>query len=120
MIAFRRKSGGLTDPQFALAIVIGLSLLIGLFHGLLIARLKLQPFIVTLCGLLLYRGITRGFTQDQTQGLGDEYPALKLIATAELARVTMSGVLATLGGLLVVFSLARGWLIWRGLGRWRR
>ena len=32
--------------------------------ALLITRLKLQPFVVTLCGLLLYRGIARWYTQD--------------------------------------------------------
>ena len=32
-------------------------MLIGLFHGVLVTRLKLQPFIVTLCGLFIYRGM---------------------------------------------------------------
>jgi ribose transport system permease protein len=27
------------------------------FHGLLVTRLRLQPFIVTLCGLFIYRGL---------------------------------------------------------------
>ena len=39
-------------------------------HGLLITRLKLQPFVVTLCGLLIYRGIARWYTGDSTQGFG--------------------------------------------------
>ena len=43
----------------ALAAVLGVSLLIGLSHGLLITKLRLQPFVVTLCGLLLYRGLAR-------------------------------------------------------------
>lgn len=50
----------------ALAATALLSVGIGLFHGLLITRLKLPPFVVTLCGLLLYRGVARGFTRDQT------------------------------------------------------
>ena len=105
-----------TSVPVALAIVLGASLAIGLFHGLLIARLKLQPFVVTLCGLLLYRGITRGFTEDQTQGLGDEYPTLKLIATAELAQVSTSGALELLGGLLVAAGAGWGWIRWRRRG----
>ncbi len=32
-------------------------------HGLLITRLNMQPFIVTLCGLLFYRGLARFITQ---------------------------------------------------------
>jgi ribose transport system permease protein len=35
---------------------------------LLITRGKLQPFIVTLCGLLLYRGIARFIAGDSTKG----------------------------------------------------
>jgi ribose transport system permease protein len=31
--------------------------LIGLFQGVLITRLRLQPFIVTLCGLFIWRGL---------------------------------------------------------------
>ena len=40
--------------------VCALSLCVGLLHGLLITRVHLQPFVVTLCGLLLYRGFVVG------------------------------------------------------------
>jgi ribose transport system permease protein len=43
----------------------------GLVHGMLIARLKMQPFIVTLCGLLIYRGAARFTANDMTKGFGD-------------------------------------------------
>ncbi|HEV3203491.1 MAG TPA: ABC transporter permease [Gemmataceae bacterium] len=33
------------------------TILIGVFHGLLVTRLRLQPFVVTLCGLFIYRGL---------------------------------------------------------------
>lgn len=69
----------------ALLAVVGVSVGIGLLHGLLITRLRLQPFIVTLCGLLLYRGITRGFTGDQTVGFGDGYKGLRLLSTGKIA-----------------------------------
>ena len=105
-----------TSVPVALGIVLGASLAIGLFHGLLIAKLKLQPFVVTLCGLLLYRGITRGFTQDQTQGLIDEYPTLKLIATAQLARIPMTWGLLVVGGVMLVGALAWGVTIRRRVG----
>jgi ribose transport system permease protein len=54
----------------AVLIVLGAGLLLGLVHGLLVTRLKLQPFVVTLCGLLIYRGIARYYTQDSTTGFG--------------------------------------------------
>ncbi|MEQ1633067.1 MAG: ABC transporter permease, partial [Planctomycetota bacterium] len=40
----------------ALPLVLLLSSLIGLWHGVLVVFVRLQPFVVTLCGLLLYRG----------------------------------------------------------------
>lgn len=59
-------------------IVMVLGLVLGLIHGLLITKLKMQPFVVTLCGLLIYRGAARGYTADATAGFpfGSEYPGL--------------------------------------------
>ena len=57
----------------ALGLVVGIGLVLGLFHGLLVTQLKLQPFVVTLCGLLFYRGISRWSVDDQTVGMGNEY-----------------------------------------------
>ena len=69
----------------ALAAVLVVSVGIGLIHGLLITRLRLQPFIVTLCGLMLYRGVTRGFTGDQTVGFGNDYKGLRVLSTGKIA-----------------------------------
>ncbi len=69
----------------ALLMVLVMSVGIGLMHGLLITKLRLQPFIVTLCGLMLYRGITRGFTSDQTVGFGDGYKGLRVLATGKIS-----------------------------------
>src|SRR4029077_16397502 len=44
--------------------------LLGWGHGLLVAKLRMQPFIVTLCGLLVYRGLARDIADDQTKGFG--------------------------------------------------
>lgn len=54
----------------AVVLMIVLGVIIGVVHGLLITKLKLQPFIVTLCGLLIYRGVARFYTQDGTAGFG--------------------------------------------------
>lgn len=37
----------------------------GLFNGLLITRLKVVPFIITLGTLLIYRGLAKGFANEQ-------------------------------------------------------
>jgi ribose transport system permease protein len=50
------------EPLLALLAVLALTAAIGLWHGLLIVGLGLQPFVVTLCGLLLYRGLMRALT----------------------------------------------------------
>ncbi|TIR06408.1 MAG: ABC transporter permease, partial [Mesorhizobium sp.] len=46
----------------ALPLILVFGGIIGLAHGWLITRLKLQPFVVTLCGLLIYRGAARFYT----------------------------------------------------------
>src|SRR5207247_1165332 len=57
---------------------------IGLAHGLLITKLRLQPFVVTLCGLLLYRGVARWVAEDRTLGFGNEYRGLRQAVTGNL------------------------------------
>lgn len=68
----------------ALYAVAAVSIALGLIHGLLITKLRIQPFIVTLCGLLLYRGIARGFTEDQTVGFGNDFKAFRMLATGQI------------------------------------
>ena len=75
-------------PAIALLAVVVLSLAIGLMHGLLITRLGLQPFVVTLCGLLFYRGFARWLTHDQVQGFGSSYEGLRQLA---IGKVSLGG-----------------------------
>jgi len=56
--------------SLAVLIVIGAGMLMGLLHGVLVARFGLQPFVVTLCALLIYRGLARYYTEDATVGFG--------------------------------------------------
>jgi ribose transport system permease protein len=90
----------------ALLAVTAVSTGIGLAHGLLITKLRIQPFIVTLCGLLLYRGIARGFTADQTVGFGSEFKELRLLATGKLPFLPGLDLPAPLLFLAVVAALA--------------
>jgi ribose transport system permease protein len=43
---------------------------LGLGHGLLITRLRLWPFVVTLCGLLIYRGTAQFIAGNNSKGFG--------------------------------------------------
>lgn len=90
-------------PLAILAVVAGGSL-IGAFHGFLITRVHLQPFIVTLCGLLFYRGIARFITGDATAGFGDAtgFQLLQSLATGSVLGVPVPFVL------LIVVALIMG------------
>jgi ribose transport system permease protein len=72
-------AGGAVPPGAAFIIVVLLGCLLGLVHGLLITRVGLQPFVVTLCGLLIYRGVARYYTDDATAGFpfGASFPTLE-------------------------------------------
>lgn len=60
-------------PLVAVVFILALSLVLGVTHGLLITKLNLQPFVVTLASLMLFRGLARFITGDTTQGFGTEY-----------------------------------------------
>jgi ribose transport system permease protein len=53
---------GPIHPYIAVPLVLLMGSLIGLVNGLLVTRLKLQSFLVTLCGLFVYRGLARYLT----------------------------------------------------------
>src|SRR5688500_9168369 len=55
-------------PFAAAAAVLACGVVIGLTHAALVTVLKLQPFLVTLCGLFVYRGAARMIASEQTVG----------------------------------------------------
>jgi ribose transport system permease protein len=64
-------AGGLGHSLWlGIPLAIGVALIIGLIQGLLITRLKLQPFIVTLGGMLLIRGMSQTIAEGGTLSLG--------------------------------------------------
>jgi ribose transport system permease protein len=75
--------------------VLTLGALLGAGHGLLITRLGLQPFLVTLCGLLLYRGLARYIASDVVQGFGtgNGFEWLRDFTTGSVFRIPMPFVL---------------------------
>jgi len=91
----------------AVGAVTALSLALGTLHGALVTRLRIQPFIVTLCGLLFYRGLARFIAKDETKGFGsaEGFTMLRDLATGSLLRVPMPfvlmAVLAAISALLL-------------------
>ncbi len=72
-------ASGTVNSGLAMVIVILIGCLIGAIHGYLIAKVGLQPFVVTLCGLLIYRGVARYYTDEATAGFpfGASFPTLE-------------------------------------------
>ena len=56
-------------PIVAMLIVLGLGIVIGIINAALVNGLKLQPFLVTLCGLFFYRGLARMLHPGKPVGL---------------------------------------------------
>jgi ribose transport system permease protein len=83
-------------------VVLLISAGIGLGHGLLITKLRLQPFVVTLCGFLIYRGLARFLAGDDVQHFGTEFPKLKYLASGQ------------------PFSIPVPFLRWISEGNWSR
>ena len=82
----------------AVPAVLGIAIALGLFHGLLVTRLTLQPFIVTLCGLLFYRGLARFIANDETKGFGSAagFEGLRDLATGSVLGIPTPFVLLVL------------------------
>ncbi|MES1151544.1 MAG: ABC transporter permease, partial [Dongia sp.] len=62
--------------ELAVLIILVAGVALGAIHGFLITKVKIQPFVVTLCGLLIYRGLARWYTEDGTAGFqfGETFP----------------------------------------------
>ncbi|MFL6208590.1 MAG: ABC transporter permease [Pyrinomonadaceae bacterium] len=73
----------------AVLAVVAISMGLGALHGFLITRVNLQPFIVTLCGLLFYRGLARFIANDETKGFGNAagFETLRKVATGSVLGV---------------------------------
>lgn len=73
----------------AVLVVVAVAVALGALHGVLITRVRIQPFIVTLCGLLFYRGLARFIANDETKGFGNAegFERLRNLATGSLAGI---------------------------------
>jgi ribose transport system permease protein len=95
-------------PLAALA-VIALPMALGFSHGWLVTRMQLQPFIVTLCGLLIYRGMARWLANDRTKGFvgAAGIETLRGIAKGEVLGVPKPFVILVVTAVIMWFVLHR-------------
>jgi ribose transport system permease protein len=63
----------------AVTAALGVSLAIGLLQGLVIARLGVQPFVVTLGSMLLLRGVAEVLTGGTDIGFQGKYPGFRFL-----------------------------------------
>ena len=101
---------GVPWPLAILAIVAG-GVVLGALQGLLVTKAKLQPFVVTLCGLLIYRGAARYYTTDATMGFGysDDFDWLAWLASGRSWGIPHPFIL------LVVVAVVMGVLLHRSV-----
>ncbi len=95
-------------PLALLAVVAG-GVVLGAIQGFLITRLKMQPFVVTLCGLLIYRGAARYYTTDSTRGFGygDEADTLRTLASGHVYGVPNTFIFLIVLALIMAVVLHR-------------
>jgi ribose transport system permease protein len=93
----------------AVVIMIAAGGVLGLFHGFLVTRMRLQPFVVTLCGLLIYRGVARYYTDDGTAGFdfGQSFPTLEWLTTGRIYGVPNSFAVFVLLAIVMAVVLHR-------------
>jgi len=95
----------------AVAFVLAVPMFLGWCHGWLVTRLNIQPFIVTLCGLLIYRGMARTITNDTTEGFGDSqaqgFGTLDRLADGKLFGLPMPFVILIIISIVMWFVLHR-------------
>jgi ribose transport system permease protein len=93
----------------AVLMVIIIPMFLGYGHGALITRLRIQPFIITLCGLLIYRGLARFIADDHTKGFGDAegFRELRDMAVGKWLGLPMPFVLLLIIALIMWFVLHR-------------
>jgi len=96
-------SGFGMNPYLAIAIMFAAGALVGLVNGLLVVRLRLNAFIVTLAMLILLRGVTLGITDGKT--LFDLPDSFLYLGSGKILTVPVSiwvaGVLYLLFGLFL-------------------
>lgn len=65
------------SPWTASLLSMGLALLLGLWQGLLVTRVRIQPFIVTLVGLMSLRGVAQVITNGGAVSIGVGHPVFE-------------------------------------------
>jgi ribose transport system permease protein len=96
-------------PLLAIVACIALTMSLSLFHGWLVTGMGIQAFIVTLCGLLCYRGLARFVTNDETKGFGSAvgFERLRFLAGGSVLGIPMPLILLIIISVVIWVLLHR-------------
>ena len=103
-IALTNYQWGLV-PALMVAVLVGIA--IGLFHGVLVAYANIPAFIVTLGGLLAWRGAIKGISQSETVPISSDY----------FKAIGQGNVPASVGWGLAALAIA--FIVWRAFSQLR-
>jgi ribose transport system permease protein len=92
------------NPWLAAGMVVGGAVLVGVVHGLLVTKLGLQPFLVTLCGLFIYRGLAQWSTKTNV-GLAVNSPPEFRAEVKQLADTLVKGSPLHVPNILIVMLI---------------
>ncbi len=105
ILAIMLREWNLAWPVAVLGIII-VVMFLGAVHGWFIGYIRMQAFIVTLCGLLFYRGLARFIADDETKGFGSSgFEVLRNLATGSIGPVPMPFVLLIIVGIITYILL---------------
>jgi len=93
----------------AVLFILFISMMFGAAHGYLVTRWKIQPFIVTLCGMLIYRGLARTTANEATRGFSgvENLKVLQFLASGTFCGVSMTFILLVIIAIVAWFLLHR-------------
>ena len=105
-ILFLSPDEGIGWPMFVvIPMALAFSALMGAVHGALVCFARLQPFMVTLCSLLIFRSVARGLTDDVTIAYRErDLPAFHWLGNGEMLGIPVPvWILLFIGGALTFF-----------------
>jgi ribose transport system permease protein len=97
LLAPQDASRAAWSPWLVLPLSLAFAAGVGVVHGLLVCLMRLPPFMVTLCSLLVFRSLARGITNDTTVAYRDELvPGFSFLGNSKVLEIP-APVLITLG-----------------------
>lgn len=93
------------SPWVMSGILLVFCVLVGLWHGLMVSKFGLQPFIVTLCSMLFFRGLARGLVNDRAVGLGMSHQSFQAMGNSDIHGIPVPVIMLACVAIVTAFIL---------------